>query len=145
MTVIAWDGKTLATDSRETSGGTVTTDNNVKIKTIDVHYLGERLLAIGFSGKSSACTVLLENLSFPLEKGLEMSALIIGEHHLYELECGSIYPTQYNKKEHRAIGSGWVLAFSGMMLGLTAEESVKHAIKYNISCGGTVRKWEEKV
>jgi len=147
MTVIVYDGKTLAADSRITCGGNITTDSYNKIHVLrgSIDYLGDELLAIGVSGTASDVLKLIEHLQssdYPVKKiDHEIHALIVGKKYIYELYPHDSHLIRYNKKTKLAIGSGGTIANSVMMLGLDASQAVKHAISMNVYCGGRVRTW----
>lgn len=135
MSVIAWDGKTLAADRQATRGGTPTT--SVKIFKVDDRLFG----LIG----PHASSVRLYNwilsgmnpISFP--KDLETDSdipivyVIPRVGHAAKFE-DSPYPIII-KDEFWADGSGGDLALGAMAMGATAEEAIGVASKYNIYCG----------
>jgi hypothetical protein len=135
MSVIAWDGKTLAADRQATRGGTMTT--SVKIFKVDDRLFG----LIG----PHASSVRLYNwllsgmnpVSFP--KDLETDSdipivyVVYKSGHVVKFE-DSPYPIII-KDEFWADGSGGDLALGAMAMGATAEEAIGVASKYNIYCG----------
>ena len=135
MSVIAWDGKTLAADRQATRGGTMTT--SVKIFKVDDRLFG----LIG----PHASSVRLYNwilsgmnpISFP--KDLETDSdipivyVLTRVGHAAKFE-DSPYPIII-KDEFWADGSGGDLALGAMAMGATAEEAIRVASKYNIYCG----------
>lgn len=150
MTIIAWDGKILAADSRMTCGGDITTDKTNKIHPLksSVSYLGDELLVMGYSGVCADVFKLLEHLQSSefYKKDIDhgINALIIGRKHLYELEKGRSHMIQFPKNTKLAVGSGKPFAVSALSLGMNSIEAVKHAIKHNIYCGGLVRTWQQE-
>ncbi len=144
MTIIAYDGKTLACDSRYTAGSTIITNVGTKLyKLNDVTYFGDILRYIGMSG---ACSDYDKVVSFlhsqefpggPIEH--DVHAIILGDVYIYKLEESSSFLIRYPKKQKLTCGSGGRWASSAMSLGLTAIEAAKHAVKHDSSCGGKIR------
>ena len=135
MSVIAWDGKTLAADRQASFGGRVTT--SVKI------FKHEDKL-IGLIGPhESSCRLYnwilngMNPVSFPRELesdgAIPIVYVIPRTGHAVKFEdCA--YPIVV-KDEFWAAGSGGDLALGAMAMGATAEEAVEVASKYNIYCG----------
>lgn len=147
MTVIVFDGKTLAADSRITCGGNITTEVYNKIHALkgSVDYLGDELLAIGVSGTASDVLKLIEHLQssdYPVKKiDHEIHALIVGRKYIYELYPHDSHLIRYNKNTKLAIGSGGTLAYGAMMLGLDAVKAAKHAASINVYCNTRIKTW----
>lgn len=132
MTVIAWDGKTLAADKRETIcgiGKTVT----------KIFKVGNELVTA--SGGAPHALELIEWFkrgalpsTFPDHKNNERGWLyVVGEDGLVRSYDGP-YPSKYEDKLF-ACGSGRDYALAAMYLGHTAEEAVAVACHFDINCG----------
>ena len=148
MTCLAWCGKTLAADSRSSCDGDIVCDNTQKIYTLnDIPYVIDTLKVIAVAGRLADFDKIMHYLhseDFPsanINHGVH--AIIVGERFVYMLENNSGYLIRYPKKTQLATGSGGVFAKSGMMLGLSAKDAVKHAIKISTSCGGRIQSWSE--
>lgn len=134
MTTIAWDGKTLASDSRQI-GDYVDQCNVTKIFTVGSSYLG----LAGDSGKGQIFLRWYKDQTKPRpdQHSLDgFEALIIKGSRTYYvdktcelIECG----------KPAAIGSGCDCAMGAMLAGATAIEAVKIAIKLDQYSGGKVR------
>ncbi len=154
MTIIAWDGKTLAADGRITCGSAIATDSFNKLHTFKqpIPYInGDVLLHIGVSGtirykdqviamfeeddRETFAQRSLSNTS--VEHGIQ--AIVVGRKHTYSLERNSMLLIRHSRKLPLAEGYGYPYAMSAMMLGLDAIAAVKHTIKLDSSCGGRVR------
>ena len=149
MTVIAFDGKTLASDSRSSCGSHIVSDRYQKIYTLpSIAYINDILLAIGVAGALADVDKVLYYLGgseFPSnDVEYDVHAIIVGRAYTYMLEPDSGYLLRYNKKDRLAVGSGGLFANSAMLLGLGAKAAVKHAIKLDAGCGGRVQSWERK-
>lgn len=135
MTVIAWDGKTLAADKRSTFGDhTVTT---TKIERLS----GGTLL--GASGASGKCRELrawfragADPTTYP-DKDADCDLLAISPTGAVTIYDGSGHGIAV-EDERAAIGSGCELALLAMHLGHAAEEAVVLASLFHPSCGNGV-------
>lgn len=136
MTVIAWDGETLAADKRADLNGLVRTVT--KIARIDDYLCG---FAGGFA-LSAARMLWLRNgadpARFPKGEGDDWSRLLVirrdltilvYEHHPVPME---FEPQQF------AIGSGRDYAMAAMHLGRLAREAVRVACELDSSCGNGI-------
>lgn len=149
MTVIAWDGKILAADSRVTCQSTIVDDNMRKIYELnkDIRYGGDRLLAVGWSGSASDVDKVLCYLysdEFPSFSEIkhDVGAIIIGVKYAYVLEPEQSFLVRHERKTKLVEGCGATIALSAMKLGLNAIQAVKHTIKLDSACGGRVRSVE---
>lgn len=139
----------MASDSRLTCSGNLTSDNYNKIhKLNNVEYLGDKLLVIGVSGTASDVLKLIKHMEdkdyLATALAHDVHAILVGEKYLYELYPDDVHMIRYDKSMKLAVGSGGDIAQSAMALGLNAKEAVKHAIKMNVFCGGRVRVWENE-
>lgn len=148
MTTIAWDGETLASDSRVTQDSHLVSDSFQKIFTIEgAEYRGDRILAVAMSGKCCDYHKILdyifdENFGYT-NFGHDTNCILIGKKFAYDLARNDGYLVKFNKKAKIANGSGGCFALSAMTLGLSAPEAVKHAKKLDCASGGRVQIWRE--
>lgn len=144
MTVICWDGTTLASDSRLSSDNAITTDNIKKLhKLKNVKYYDDTLIYGGFAGVYSDLKKILQyfNDGYDSTKGIDhrISGIIVGIKYVYELESHRSYLIQYPRTEKITAGSGGDFGRSAMKLGLSAKEAVKHTIELDLYCGGKIQ------
>jgi len=139
MTVVAWDGKTLAADKRVSYG---TAHRN----TTKIMRIGDTLA--GIAGHAIYCMAVVNWLNeggdpknFPLlpEAAEDMvSVLVITEEGLI-LEYGHLpTPLIYDNHKFFSIGCGAPYAMSAMHFGRTAKEAVEFASQMDIGCGNGV-------
>lgn len=138
MTVIAWDGKTLAADKRATNNGHAST-------TTKIQRVGDML--IGMAGDACYARAMLEwartgfdPATFPEHQKskddfvrfvvIEKSGRILE----YEL---TPYPVVVEDRTI-AVGSGRDYALAAMHLGKNAQEAVKVACALDIYCGNGI-------
>jgi hypothetical protein len=146
LTSICWDGETLATDSRETAGTHLITNNCKKLYNLDLpcYYEGDRLLACGLGGRSSDTDKILHYFysdTFPNLEFVDHDAIgiIVGMGAVYLLDAGCPFLIKYNRSQKLAEGSGAPFARSAMMMGLSAVDAIKHAIKLDMASGGKIK------
>jgi 20S proteasome alpha/beta subunit len=138
MTCIAWDGKTLAADKRQSRGTLITT-------TSKIFRVGDAL--IGLSGESALNAQMLawfrdgEKVdAFPAAQRdkEDWSAIIVvradGTLHTYER---SPYPSVIEDRRF-AIGCGRDFALMAMHLGKSAREAVELTAMFDSGCGNGV-------
>jgi hypothetical protein len=131
MTTIAWDGKTLAADKQ-------CSDGNHKFAVTKIKRVNGELL--GFSGGLYRCKEMLawycgerKPEDFPKGESDDFSELMVirdGKIFLY----GSKYPIEVEDNRF-AVGSGSPYALAAMECGLSAEDAVQTAIKFDPSTG----------
>lgn len=139
MSVIAWDGKTLAADRRACIGGLVRTTTKIR--------RGRMRALLGYSGDADAG----EELAAWWEAGADPGAFPAAQRArdsfgatLLVIEAGGILTyerTPYPVRFHRqlfAIGSGRDFALAAMHLGKNAAEAVGVACHFDSSCGNGV-------
>ena len=138
MTVICWDGKTLAADKRSGTGmpRTVT-----KIRRI----VGGSL--IGCTGTACGDMELMawREAGGDADKFPEAQRDPDKSSHMIEITPGgkilmymdSPFPAVYEDGQH-AIGSGREFAMAAMFLGKTAQEAVEVAIALSATCGNGI-------
>lgn len=145
MTVIAWDGNTLASDSRITASARLITDKYNKLEKLNnIKYKDDELLYLGMSGTvidKDYYIAILEQDKFTIDRKTgehELAGIIVGKKYVYKFEQGSCWLIKYNKKTKLAAGSGSPYAISGMTLGLDAVQACRHATLLDTSCGGRI-------
>lgn len=144
LTVICWDGHTLATDSMLTAGDDVVTKsfNKLTVFKEDITYMNDKILALGIAGECSHFDRVLNWFLTGEEADDHNTAcIVVGVKYAYELEPKSGWMIKHNKKEKLAVGSGCVWALSAMRLGFDSKQAVRHAIDNCTSCGGKIRSW----
>lgn len=137
MTVIAWDGKTLAADKRATAGYNPSTVTKVR-------RVGGCLLAV--AGGFPMGVALMDWYArgadpdnYPAKAAedddganllvitKDKKILMYADAHPYEIEDA-----------YYAMGSGRAFATMAMRLGKTAEEAVKLTCEFDVSCGNGI-------
>ena len=138
ISVVAWDGRTLAADRQGTSGGNKTT-----VTKIAAVQDGKMLYAVAFVGLHTAGLKMLEwfqegavEEDFPsiVDDGDSLTSLIVASKRglvVYE-QC----PTPiFFKDKLQAWGSGASVALGALAMGADAKKAVEIACKYDIYCG----------
>jgi ATP-dependent protease HslVU (ClpYQ) peptidase subunit len=135
MTVIAYDGKTLAADKLATNGGTCLT--TAKIRRVPAGL-------IGCSGDVHACRALAAWAEqgfvvkdFPADAKEGCKMLLIKPDGTKWLYCGGAYPAQL-ENPFLAIGSGADYAMAAMHLGHDARTAVQVACDLDAYCGAGI-------
>lgn len=136
MTVIAWDGNSLAADKLSTDGTARSTTTKIQ-RTPD----GE---LIGACGAAAACREIVawyldgaKPETFPPTQRVESTAawlLIIASDRGVHYVQTSPHPMRY-EDERFAIGSGRDFAIAAMFLGKNAREAVEVACALTTCCG----------
>jgi hypothetical protein len=132
MTTLAWDGKTLAADSRATSSGMP-----YKIVKIFVLADGSLFAGSGDYGQIIAVKHWLENPDSQKPNADDFAGLLVTpEGVLFKLEeTLGLLPVY---EAFHAIGSGRDFAMAAMHCGRTAREAVEIAALYDVFTGGEV-------
>lgn len=148
MTVIVWDGTTLAADSRVTSASHLVSDDHDKIislKTTTAEYRGDKLLAIGMAGLLAdydkvMSMIFTDNFGYE-DLGIdhEIDAILVGEKNVYNLESGKSFLIRYNRSVKLAVGSGEPFAMVALKQGKNAKQAVKVAMSLDCGCGGDIK------
>jgi ATP-dependent protease HslVU (ClpYQ) peptidase subunit len=133
MTVIAWDGKTLAADKQFTSAG---------LRRTGCKLFRLRDGIVGIEGRTSDALSLLawlrgnrEPTNFPEScKGDDAPAVLGIINGTIQYWNGSPYPVTYDEP-FTATGSGRDYAIAAMHCGKTAAEAVEIASVYDNGCG----------
>lgn len=141
MTTIAWDGETLASDSRETSANGIISDTSPKI------YFFKKIGWAAAAGDSEDCELWFDWVgdNFKTKKpklsdsfhGFFVNRKNEGFH--YFDKCIPL-PAQAPV----ACGSGAPFARASMNLGFDAVTAVKHAITLDHRSGGRIQKFRTK-
>lgn len=137
MTVIAWDGRILASDKQVTMNG-------IKFSTTKLKYLGNGEYA-AMTGDRNDCLAMLEwykdgadRDKFPqLGKGNDSYSLLLV---IRGNNLSAVYyensPFAVNVEDRKiAFGCGRDLALGAMAAGVSAFEAVKIACQFDIHCG----------
>lgn len=161
MTIIAFDGKELVSDSQMTLGDTVCLSPFRKIYTPeDDQYWeinGVKVIAFGLAGDALAIDYVKEKLQegishktrFEDQDNIAFHALVINEKG--ELWTWKVVKTkERNRDRHEllpmlppvAIGSGTDFALGVMAIGKGARLGVKSACKLDVGCGGNLQIFE---
>lgn len=140
MTTIAWDGKTLAVDSKETCNGTVISVKRKKLYT----NIG-RYKAVVFAGDLSACLQIInwiadgESSDIPVCTDDNGVIAIDEKGHAYKYLVPGL--VRYRIEAPYADGSGWMIALGAMDAGSSAIEAVKISCKRDVHTGGRVQSY----
>lgn len=136
MTVIAWDGKTLAADKRATTGGGIART----VTKIERHK--DALLA--FTGSWDVATQIREwwkagadPENFPSKARDDVATLIVIKAGCIESYASGPYPMMI-EAEQCAFGSGRDYAEAAMYCGKTAAEAVAVACHFQTDCGNGI-------
>lgn len=137
MTVIAWDGKTLAADRQITSGYT----KNKRITKIRKY--GNVLC--GVTGETKYADALFKWVEggrikerFPsFSDDNQVMLVVIDDKDLIEY-WSSTFETKYPRDERTSWGSGKELALGAMAAGADAKKAAEIAREYDLYCGGGV-------
>ncbi|HEA3532551.1 TPA: hypothetical protein RVT75_001244 [Escherichia coli] len=150
MTTIAWDGKTLASDTQASSGDVVRSYTEQKIYTPPEsgwEVCGSKVVALGCSGDCGAEMELQEllknNLTYASEflPTFSFTALAIigaGRAYIISKEKGETRASISLQVEPYAIGSGGLIARTAMHCGKNAREAAQVAIDLDCYSGGSV-------
>lgn len=140
MTTIAWDGKTLAVDSLETKGDTITSTNDKKL------FLNVGpFKAVAFTGSTQDTKSVIDWI----ESG-EKAQLKFDEHFTIlaiddKGRCQRLHKSDIGEftleKGLITEGCGSDIALGAMEAGATAVEAIKIACKRNIYTGGKVQSY----
>ena len=137
MSIIAWDGKSLAADKRACIGTLIAT-------TTKIFRVGDAL--VGYAGEADGGEELLawfraaDPEKFPESQRDKQSwtglLVVWPDGHIWKYEC-TPHPIKF-PPQHFAIGSGRELALMAMRLGKTAPEAVLLASEFDSGCGNGV-------
>ena len=135
MTVIAWDGTTLAADKRTNFGNSFAT-------TTKIHRIGKSL--VGYSGESSiGCELMAWAKAgflaedFPTACRDKIFSLLVINAKSILYFCSGPYPISIEECMY-TIGSGCDYATAAMYCGKTAVEAVEIACLFDPNCGNGI-------
>lgn len=157
MTVIAWDGNTLAADGLMTYGDSIGTTHQPKIFRAtdfilsDWDVLGHKVLAFGMTGLIGSEVMLISILNNSLHTDstfpnhMDFTALLICEDcetWVCQKRAGNDGVILYRvETETFALGSGSDAALGAMIGGRSAIDAVAIAMDVNVYCGGGIQAW----
>ena len=149
MTTIAWDGKTLASDS-------LGDQNGLRMPTTKLHrgVLTDKVpFIIGISGQNSWAHMLYNWVKTLDTMGVcqarypdqdsendPTAIIVLGQHKIAFFKTGPVW-IRLERKYH-AVGSGRDYAIMAMRLGKTSKEAVKLACEFDVYSGGEIRTME---
>lgn len=143
MTIVAWDGKTLASDSRLTADDAAWACCK-KIKKVDgwlIGAAGNWDMLTHFLAKFNPECIANNKAYAPINpapsKGDFEALAISPKGKVYFVEDSGVFGV-IQTEGFIAIGSGGIPAMVAMSCGKDAVEAVKVAIKYGRGCGGKV-------
>ena len=137
MTIIVWDGKTLAADKQTTMFGQ-------KIKSTKIHKWKGNLFGCSGTGvlnesmmewfKDGANPELFpENIEIGSDENCHMLVITPESKILYYEECA--YPMDFTENGIFAIGSGAPYAYAAMAMGADAIKAVEITSLFSADCG----------
>lgn len=137
MTVIAWDGKTLAADKRATSGGLIRTVTKVRrIGHLLVAGSGDFDMVVAAFAWVEGGRKPEEFTSAMRDKDTSADILVIEEGRIMKYER-TPHPMIF-EDQHFAMGAGRDYAMAAMYLGSDAREAVAVASALESSCGNGI-------
>jgi hypothetical protein len=143
MTVLAWDGKTLASDSRLSSQNDILSDNVTKLFNVDIDYFEDTIIAVGLSGEWDLVDKYLQHICSDrfLNQDIthELYGIAVGKKLVYHITGSTDYLIRYPRDTKLVDGSGGTFARAALELGKNAKAAVKLSIKLNSSCGGRIQ------
>lgn len=151
MTTIAWDGKTLASDSQSTSGDVICSLKEKKIfQPADSEIWsvdGEHVIAMGCGGDCGAeielQKIMLSGLSYesqflPTFSFSTIAAISKDRAFIISKDKGEDRASISLQLDPYAVGSGAMIARTAMYCGLSAVEAVRVAIEMDVYSGGDI-------
>lgn len=133
MTVVVWDGRTLAADKQLSVGG-------LRCTTTKIHRVGE--LLVGCAGDSDACAEMVEwvragrlaDLYPEAQKGKDYCSCVVIDGGKVLTYWQSPHPTIIEDPVYAA-GSGRDFALAAIMCGCDARRAVAVACQLDSGCG----------
>jgi hypothetical protein len=147
MTVIAWDGRTLAADKRATNSGLQRTVTKVfKVLRPATEKRGAHFLLVAGSGGYDLLIEMVKWITegedpatFPAAQRTKEDycpMVVIDQNELYVYE---MQPSRFHFEDrHYACGSGRDFALMAMRLGKSATEAVELTSEFQVDCGNGV-------
>ncbi|MEN2425937.1 hypothetical protein AA0N74_07845 [Chromobacterium vaccinii] len=139
MTAVAFDGKTMAADSRRTCDKIIIDDAAIKLHRVSSTPWSNREAIVGFAGDYMAIPLILGWLhggDKPPE-GLEWSVLVWDGETARTMSESTPMPMEWGKGPI-SIGSGQDAALAALRAGADAEKAVAVAITMDVYCGGQI-------
>ena len=141
MTVIAWDGKTLAADRLAMNG-------YIRAEATKIFKLSVYDSLVGLSGNYDSCMAVLDWLEGGRKPTAWPAAAQSSEGWTRAIEIrrdGTViyyerhpFPLGFLPAAFHAIGAGGECALGAMAMGATAQQAVEVACKFITGCGGGV-------
>jgi hypothetical protein len=133
MTIIAWDGKSLAWDSRATDE-----DRKHTVKKFRTLKDGRTVVVAGFLADLDRVRKLLDGNGWP-----ELPTLITDRSSVVVWDRGKVFEydessTPRQVKKNTTWGSGAPYAIGALAVGADAATACKVACRYSSSCGGKI-------
>lgn len=150
MTTVVWDGTTLASDSQATMcWGEIVQTPVKKIYPLEGgKYRDHNILGVGVAGSASNVLHVMDWLKAgaPIEglEGVGGPDTILQGSAVIIVTDGGVYLLDSSNRpmvitDRFALGSGSTYANSALLMGLNAEEAVRHAIKLDAGSGGDIQ------
>lgn len=138
MTVVAWDGKTLAADKRACNGTLYRTVTKIfRVGQCLVGYAGDPAFGEAMRAWIAAGEKLKDFPDCQRDKDDWTGTLVIRPNGTIQKYERTPYPITF-EDQHHAIGCGRDFALAAMYLGKTAREAVEVAIALDSGCGNGV-------
>jgi hypothetical protein len=139
MSIVAWDGKTLAADRRMVSG-------ELPLEHPKLFYRQEVRWYYAFTGWAEHIEPLMEwhcrgkpQSDYPaFQSGTNWTRMIVATQTELLEYTSTPYPIKHRLAVFTAFGAGRDLAIGAMSHGANAEDAVKIACRWNIFCGGQI-------
>lgn len=161
MTVIAWDGETLAADGLATYGDSIGSTRQQKIFRASDYMLegwdmlGHQVLAFAVTGLMGAEQVLISVLNDSLHQDVELGAHLSFTAFLV-LDNTETWICAKRQGErgidlyrvdmpHFALGCGADAALGALLSGRSAIDAVAIAMEVNVYCGGDIQAWTPRI
>ncbi len=153
MTTIAWDGKTLASDSQSQVGNMITSTESQKIYNPQHGKWvinSSEIIAIGIAGDTSCIDEVISKLLLGINYETEFSSIVDfcliavttkGSAYGLSKDKGDTLPSIFKVGDMFTIGSGDTYAMAAMKSGKTAKEAVEVAISLDVYSGGEIQEF----
>ena len=151
MTTIAWDGKTLASDSQSQVGSMITSMGSRKIHhpdNVKWQINGCDIKAIGIAGDTSCIDEVVAKLQSGITYQTEFTSIVdfcligvtaSGSAYGLSKDKGDVLPSIFEVGDMFSIGSGDAYAMAAMKSGKTAVEAVEIAVSLDVYSGGEIQ------
>jgi hypothetical protein len=138
MSVIAWDGKTLAADKRAGNGTLYRTVTKIfRVGNCLIGYAGDPAFGEAMRAWIQAGEKIEDFPASQRDKDDWAGTLVIRQSGLIQKYERAPYPITFEDRHH-AIGCGRDFALAAMHLGKTAREAVEVAIALDSGCGNGI-------